>query len=428
MALIPRAAYGGGKQKFPTRITVTSPPTKTKYTAGQALDLTGIVVTATYSDNTTEDITSQCTFTPAAGTVLYEQTNRIDIAWTWEDVVHYQTSQLVTVSRVLQSIGITTPPTKTAYDKNGKLDLAGMVVTATYTSKATEVVTGSCTASPAAGTSLTTLGSQTVTISYIESGVTKTASFTVSVNVKIVTWAGGTDQEIADMIAAADAGLINLQDYWAVGQERRVNLSAMEATGVGESHVAQVVTMVLMNAGGKTLATPTPDGRTECNYIVGLKNGLANGTSGEFGHMNSTNTNVGGWKNSARRTWCNSVFKNSIPAALRSIFKPFINKSGTGNGSTSGTENTTDTFALPAEIEVFGSTTYSVAGEGSQFQWYKTAGNRVKKCGDSGSANGWWERSPRSGFSNGFCFVLSDGAAYVIGASSSYLIAPFGCI
>ncbi len=427
MALIPRAAYGGGKQKFPTGITVTSPPTKTKYTVGQALDLSGIVVTATYSDNTTEDITSQCTFTPAAGTVLYEQTTKIDIAWTWEDVVHYQASQQVTVSRVLQSIAITTPPTKTAYDKNEKLDLAGMVVTATFTSKATEVVTG-YTSSPAAGATLSTLGSQTVAISYTESGVTKTASFTVSVNVKIVTWAGGTDQEIADMIAAADAGLINLQDYWAVGQERKVNLSAMAATGVGESHVAQAVTMVLMNAGGKTLATPTPGGRTECNYIVGLKNGLANGTSGEYGYMNSTNTNVGGWKNSARRTWCNNVFKNAIPAALRSIFKPFINKSGTGNSSTSGTEDTTDTFALPAEVEVFGSTTYSVSGEGSQFQWYRTSANRIKKCGDSGTAYYWWERSPRSGDSNYFCFVYSDGAAYYGTASITRLIAPFGCI
>ncbi len=428
MAVSVKNRGGAVKQKFPTGISISSPPTKTTYTAGQALDLSGIAVEATYSDNTTEDITSQCSFTPAAGTVLYEQTTKIDIAWTWEDVVHYQASQQVTVSRVLQSIAITTPPTKTAYDKNEKLDLAGMVVTATFTSKATEVVTGSCISSPAAGTSLTTLGSQTVAISYSESGVTKTASFTVSVNVKIVTWAGGTDQEIADMIAAADAGLINLQDYWAVGQERKVNLSAMQATGVGESHVAQTVTMVLMHAGGKTLASPTPGGRTECNYIVGLKNGLANGTSGEYGYMNSSNTNSGGWKNSARRTWCNSVFKNAIPAALRSIFKPFTNKSGTGGGSSSGTEDTTDTFALPAEIEVFGSTTYSVSGEGSQFQWYQTAANRIKKCGDSGSAYFWWERSPYSGGSAYFCLVYSSGAAGYNGASSNNLIAPFGCI
>lgn len=427
MAVSVKNRGGAVKQKFPTGILVTAAPTKTAYTAGQALDLTGLRVTATYSDDTTEDITSQCTFTPAAGTIIYEQTTKIDIAWIWEDVVHYQASQQITVSRVLQSIAVA-PPTKTSYDQNSALDLTGMVVTATYTSGATEVVTGSCTSSPAAGTALSALGSQDVTISYAEGGITKTASFTVSVNVKIVTWAGGTDQEIADMVAAADAGLINLQDYWAVGQERKVSLSAMAATGVGESHAAQTVTMVLMHAGGKTLASATAAGQTTCNYVVGLKNGLANGTSGEYGYMNSTNTNSGGWKSSARRTWCNSVFKNAIPSTLQSIFKPFVNKTGTGGSSTSGTENTTDTFALPAEIEVFGSATYSVTGEGSQFQWYKTAANRIKKAGDSGSADHWWERSPYSGHSAFFCIVDSDGSAYRYVASGSLLIAPFGCI
>ena len=48
---------------------------------------------------------------------------------------------------------------------------------------------------------------------------------------KIVTWAGGTDEEIVLMVAAADAGYIDLTDYWAVGQERTVHLSAMSGGG-----------------------------------------------------------------------------------------------------------------------------------------------------------------------------------------------------
>ena len=67
--------------------------------------------------------------------------------------------------------------------------------------------------------------------------------------IKIVTWAGGTDEEIVKMVAAADAGLINLSDYWVVGDTRTVQLSAMSATGVGESHEAQEVDLVLMHAG-----------------------------------------------------------------------------------------------------------------------------------------------------------------------------------
>lgn len=246
---------------------------------------------------------------------------------------------------------------------------------------------------------------------------------------EIVSWANGTDEQIVAMVNAADNGLINLADYWSVGDERQVTLSAMSATGVGESHTEQTVTFVLMNSGGKTLANPTASGRTECSFIVGMKNGLANGTTGEYGYMNSSDTNSGGWESSERRTWCNSVFRNAIPSTLRDIFKQHLNV--TANGSSSGTTTSTDYFALPAEKEVFGSNTYanSTAESGlSQFEYYKTAANRIKKQGDNGSANNWWERSPRSGNSRYFCFVDSDGSAYDYIASNAFLLAPFGVI
>lgn len=249
------------------------------------------------------------------------------------------------------------------------------------------------------------------------------------IDVDIVSWADGTDEQIVAMVNAADEGKINLADYWSVGDERQVTLSAMSATGVGESHVEQTVTFVLMNAGGKTLANATPGGRTECSFIVGMKNGFANGTSGEFGYMNSSNTNSGGWEASARRTWCNDVFRNAIPSTLRNIFKQHLNV--TANGSSSTTATSTDYFALPAEKEVFGSVpnANSTAETNlTQFEYYKTSANRIKKTGDSGSAGSWWGRSPCSGVSNLFCSVGSVGNAGGDLASDTRLLAPFGCI
>lgn len=246
---------------------------------------------------------------------------------------------------------------------------------------------------------------------------------------KIVTWADGTDAEIVAMVNAADKGRINLADYWSVGDERQVTLSAMGATGVGEPHVEQTVTFVLMNAGGKTLANATPSGRTECSFIVGMKNGLANGTSGEYGYMNSSNTNSGGWEACPRRTWCNNVFRNAIPSTLRDIFKQHLNVTANGNGST--TVTSTDYFALPAEKEVFGSNTKANSTAESsltQFEYYKTSANIIKKSGDSGSANNWWERSPFSGNATAFCRVSPEGIASGYFASSIYLLAPFGVI
>ena len=74
-----------------------------------------------------------------------------------------------------------------------------------------------------------------------------------------------------------------------------------------------------------------------------------------------------------------------------------------------------------SEIEIFGSTTYSFAGEGKQYDYYKAGNSKVKNC--SGSAYAWWERSPYSGDSISFCFVDSNGGAYGFFAGSSVGVA-----
>ena len=329
----------------------------------------------------------------------------------------------------LTALQVASQPSKLTYMQGDALDLTGLKINALYGSQ--KEVTSDCTVSPTNGTKLNTTGSNTVAISYTENEVTKTTSFNVTVEspLKIVTWAGGTDAEIVAMVEAADRGEINLADYWTVGQERKVTLSAMTATGVGESHVAQIVTLVLMNAGGKELCTKTTGGRSTCSFIVGQKNGLSNGTTGEYGYMNLSDTNIGGWNGCARRTWCNSIYYNAIPTSLRPILKKF--KNITANGTDSTTVTSEDYFALAAEKEVFGSNTYgNSTAETSltQFTYYATSSNRIKKTGDSGSAYHWWERSPRSGYSAHFCYVFSDGSASAHNASSTFLLAPFGCI
>ena len=246
------------------------------------------------------------------------------------------------------------------------------------------------------------------------------------VEVPIYSWSTGTDEQIVDMIQRADRGEINLADYWHVGDERVVHLDAMEATGVGESHAAQDVTLVLMNAGGKTLNTPTEGGRTTCSFIVGMKNCL-----NEHGYMNSTDTSIGGWDACARRTWCNNIFYNSIPASLRPIFKQVKNKTGSlssGTGVNSFVDSI-DYFAFPAEYEVFG--TYNNSSETyesglQQFEYYQTSANRIKQR--NGSANNWWDRSPRKTGATSFCDVNSIGTTDRYNASSLLGISTFGCI
>lgn len=247
-------------------------------------------------------------------------------------------------------------------------------------------------------------------------------------NPSLVTWAGGTDEEIVKMVQLADEGKINLSDYWAVGDIRTVQLSAMPATGVREAHTAQQVDLVLMHAGGYELA----DGTT-CNFIVGQKDALAT-----YGYMNSTFTNSGSWDGCARRTWCNEVYKNAIPESLRSIFKQFKTITAETNNGTK-LKTSLDYFALPAAKEIFGGTATSAGSSTSnsnltefnalfQFEWYKTSSNRIKKKGTGGSSAYWWERSLYYDDSSSFCYVNTNGTATFNSAGNTGGFAPFGCI
>lgn len=236
---------------------------------------------------------------------------------------------------------------------------------------------------------------------------------------KIVTWADGTDEQIAAMVAAADVGQIDLSDYWSAGDTRTVHLSAMSGSvsNANESHAAQDVQMVLTDPGHYTLAN-----RKKCSFVVLQKDCLK-----EYGVMNSQGNNSGGWNNCPRRTWCNSVYRNAIPSTLRGIFKQFTTYAANGKGSSSVASS--DYFALFSEKEVFGSTEYaniSAESKNSQLTWFKTSSNRIKMV--DGSASGWWARSPYSGESYHFCCVTFSGRADWDNALYSRGLAPFGCI
>ena len=215
-------------------------------------------------------------------------------------------------------------------------------------------------------------------------------------------WSSGSDAEVQATIAAAKAGGVDLTQYWSVGDTRTVSLSAMAATGVGESHVAQNVQIVLMHKNW------VDANGVKHPFLWGLKDGLANGTSGEYGYMNSSNTNNGGWTSCAMRQTHLPAILALMPTEVKSGIRE-VNKL-TSAGSKSSTINTTaDKLFLLSEVEIFVSTPISAAGEGTQYDYYKAGNSKVKK--QNGSATVWWERSPRVVSSTDFCVVSSNGDA-----------------
>lgn len=255
---------------------------------------------------------------------------------------------------------------------------------------------------------------------------------------KIVTFADGTDAEIEKMIEAHYTGKINIGDYWAIGDKRTIHHNAMDATGVSESHKANDYAYVIIGIEHDDLVTAI-NGKTKAAITIQTERMLyldttteydnSYDTSHEYGYMNSSGTNSGGWEDCARRAWCNNVYKKCLPTYIQNMMKQV--KKLTSAGSKSSTIKTSNDYAfLPSEIEIFGNITYSFAGEGRQYQYFKNVtANIYKKPRYSGTfASGcYWERSP---FNNNtyFCSVSRDGSMNYDSAYGTYGIVLCLCI
>ena len=132
--------------------------------------------------------------------------------------------------------------------------------------------------------------------------------------------------------------------------------------------------------------------------------------------MNSSNTNSGGWTSCVMRSTTMGTMKGYLPTELQNVLVA-VNKL-TSAGSQSSTINTTsDELFLLSEIEIFGSTTYSFAGEGTQYAFYSAGNSKVRYR--SGSSYYWWERSLYSSDSARFCRVNTGGNASGANAGTS---------
>ena len=196
-------------------------------------------------------------------------------------------------------------------------------------------------------------------------------------------------------------------NYWKVGDKKNINVN-------GVTYAAQII-------GFDHDTLTTADGsRTKAGITFQLVDCLNTTYS-----MNGSNTNVNGWRGSTMRTSTMATLLNQLSSDLKSVLK-FVNKVTSVGNNNSGLETTSDKLFLLSEIEVFGATQYSYAGEGKQYEYYTAGNSTIKKV--NGSAGYWWERSPYSGNATAFCYVGSDGVAAASAASSSYGVSFGFCV
>ncbi len=104
--------------------------------------------------------------------------------------------------------------------------------------------------------------------------------------------------------------------------------------------------------------------------------------------MNGAESNSCGWVNCLVRTYnAFPELRQVMPAEVVAAMKAVTKKTSAGSAS-STIDTTEDTLFLLSEIEVQGTRTFSYAGEGTQYEYYKTATNRKKN-------SAWYLRSPR---------------------------------
>ena len=215
--------------------------------------------------------------------------------------------------------------------------------------------------------------------------------------------------ELGAVLQAHYDGVIDLSTVWSVGDTvTDIPLSAISASSLGsDSQNAQNIDLVILDFNHDTL---TSDTSKKAAITVGQLDLLVLPGKIYSSHNSYTYSR---YTQSPRRTWLNSDYYNALPSDLKSLIKPVQKKSCYSSGSAGGnqSETTSETCWLASNREIFGQDippsfdSSTTAVDGTQYSYYSTQSNRVKKLGKTGPAYSWWSRSG---------FLLSIGSVYFV--------------
>ena len=205
-------------------------------------------------------------------------------------------------------------------------------------------------------------------------------------------------------------------DNYNVGDTKEVDLGSLG------THTVRIA--------NKSECTNGETSETACGFVVEFADII---TEQKF---NSTDTNVGGWKDSEMRTYINSTIYNALPSDLKNVI--VSTKVISSHGSTSGETNfeTQDKLYLLNAHEVYedgasnkisdSDTSYNNT---KQLDYYKNQGVTTSSYAGAikqynGSNSSWWLRSASSSDAYSFLDVYYDGGWRNVGAHYSIRVSP----
>lgn len=148
-----------------SRIEVTHMPTKTRYFVGETFDSAGLIITAYYNDNTSEQVTGYTLSSPDMSAY-----GNKTVTVTFDEKTVDFSILVVDIS----GIEVKTMPTKIEYPKGDVFDTTGLSVLVKYTDGTSETITSGFELS---GFDSSSVGEKTITVTY----KTHTATFKVLV-------------------------------------------------------------------------------------------------------------------------------------------------------------------------------------------------------------------------------------------------------
>ena len=173
------ATYTSGESEITvSSIAVKTAPTKLTYTAGDGFAPAGLVITVTYSDSSTADVSysddpDSFDFDPADN--LQTSDTSVTISYGGKTCTQAIT---VNASKTLSSITINTDNVTKSFYVDDTFEHDNLVVTAHFSDSSSDVVSSSATVTTP---DMSTAGEKTVTVSYTYGGTTKTAQYTITV-------------------------------------------------------------------------------------------------------------------------------------------------------------------------------------------------------------------------------------------------------
>lgn len=210
-----------------------------------------------------------------------------------------------------------------------------------------------------------------------------------------ISWSTGTDYELKKMVEWNDEGILDLYDYWNVGDKRNVPMVESRTgcfTEAEETQKGMTGVFVLVHQGSKTLT----DGGTN-KFVVNMDNLLlsARGISANYAR-------------STAKTWMDSDdgFISMLPEIFASIFKRFTATNTAGG-------NVDVRFVYPTSSELYSTYTY----------YTQNTANRKKYVGNDPAAFGRYRcRNARSGYHDTI-FPNGSNSDYAYNSTACYITA-----